>query len=620
MSSGDPPRPQHPPTVPAPPRPAGGGPAPVLAAGQTIDDYEIVRLLGAGGLARVYLARQVSLDRLVALKVSANYGSEARTLARLEHQHIVQVYAEAVDLRANLRLLCMQYVPGVALDRLIDALREHSPYTADGRTFLAALEALCAEDEPAAPDPGGPGARAALEAYDPAELTCWLGARLAEALAHAHGQGVIHRDVKPANILLNRAGRPFLADFNAALNTRSGEGDFGGTLAYMAPEHLDVLLSGATQGAVDARSDLYSLALVLFELLTGQMPWADLGKPRLENLGKLSRARRAGAPSPRSLRPETPELLDRLLRRCLDPQPERRFPSAAALMHALDGCRDLLQVDKGPVQQGRLARAGRARPFTLLLLLALVPQLIGSAINIGYNRLLVVRQDPAQQACFQQLVLAYNAVVYPLVVAVALAVVRWAYRGWRRLREHAGLTADEAARIRRQVLALPSWVVGLTWLGWFPGGVFFPLGLHLGAGPVAAGDAVHFLLSFVLSGLIASTYAALGVQVVVLRVLYPRLWSDPAGARAQARRELAGLSDRLRRCQLLAVVVPLVGAALLIDTGPDQLTRTFRLLLTALILLGLTGLVLATRVGHGLSRVLALLTGGPREGASTTES
>src|SRR6185503_924491 len=93
-----------------------------LLPGAKVDDFEIVRLLGRGAFGHVYLARQMTLDRLVALKISANRGSEGRTMARLEHQHIVQVFSEKVDPDFNQRLLCMQLVPGIGLDKLIGML------------------------------------------------------------------------------------------------------------------------------------------------------------------------------------------------------------------------------------------------------------------------------------------------------------------------------------------------------------------------------------------------------------------------------------------------------------------------------------------------------------------
>ncbi len=590
---------------------------PTLALGQIIEDYEIVRLLGSGGFARVYLARQISLNRLVALKVSPNQGSEARTLARLEHQHIVQVFAEIILVEKNLRLLSIQFIPGITLARLINALGMCADDTRNGRTFVGILDNVCTEAT--AFDLGGLETRAFLEMCDSVELTCWLGARLAEALAHAHGQGIIHRDIKPANILVNRYGRPFLADFNLALDATIGSSTFGGTLGYMAPEQLDayVAKTAVSRAAVDARADLYCLALVLFEFLTGKLPFKGRfdERNRMESLLALSWERHAGAPSPRAQGADVPELMDRLLRRCLEPEPRRRFPTAAAFMHALDGCRDLLQVEKGPGQQGRLVQACRARPFLMLVLLSVFPHLIGSVVNIAYNQQLIVTKDLAQQECFDRLVLEYNSVAYPLPLLVAIFVIRRAWLGWQRLRTQADLTPEETTRIRRQTLALPAWVVALSCVGWFPGGIFFPIGMHLGAGPLDAGDFSHFLCSFVLSGLIATTYVYFAAQFVVLRVLYPQMWSDPSEAREHMQSELRGLPVWLRRFQFIAVLIPLFGAALLIGAGPDHFSLSFRVLVTALIVLGLAGFFLATRMCNSLTQVLALLTGVNRVGS-----
>ncbi len=180
------------------------------------------------------------------------------------------------------------------------------------------------------------------------------------------------------------------------------------------------------------------------------------------------------------------------------------------------------------------------------------------------------------------------------------------------MRDHADVTADEAAQSRRRVLALPGWTVVLSCLGWLPGGILFPAGLDYWAGPLALEDAFHFFLSFALSGLIASTYAYFVAQFVVLRVLYPQMWSDPSSARSVTQQELRGFAPRLRRYQSLAILIPLLGAAMLIGAGPDQLTLTFRLLVTSLIVLGLAGFALTTVVCNRLTRVLTLLTGQER--------
>ena len=246
-------------------------------------------MLGRGAFGHVYLARQVSLDRLVALKVSANRGSEGRTMARLEHQHIVQVFSEKVDPDFNQRLLCMQLVPGIGLEKLIGAL--HATITAGSRS------ADCRRPNGTAPScwrsstaprrcPPRSIRRPCTTAKRSREWTRskprpGSAARLAEALDFAHRHGVLHRDIKPANILVNPYGRPMLADFNISSqpvgSEPSGDEMFGGTFAYMAPEHLDAFNPGDPTGpdAVTARSDLYSLGLVLQQLLDGRMSFAD---------------------------------------------------------------------------------------------------------------------------------------------------------------------------------------------------------------------------------------------------------------------------------------------------------------------------------------------------------
>src|SRR5207244_8803893 len=119
-----------------------------------------------------------------------------------------------------------QYGPGATLERLIQALAGRLPEQRDGRAILDILDA---EDTgPVALDPTGLREREFLTGCDAIEAACWLGARLAEALAHAHGLGVLHRDVKPANVLVNRYGRTLLAHFNGAFTTREGGADLLG--------------------------------------------------------------------------------------------------------------------------------------------------------------------------------------------------------------------------------------------------------------------------------------------------------------------------------------------------------------------------------------------------------
>jgi hypothetical protein len=277
-------------------------------------------------------------------------------------------------------------------------------------------------------------------------------------------------------------------------------------------------------------------------------------------------------------------------------------------MYALDGCRELLDVEKESGEGGWLLRVCRTRSFTLLFVLALVPHVVATVVNVVYNKLLIVDNDPFQQDCFYRLVFGYNAVIYPFLGLAGIALTRRVWLGWRRLCAQPAFPTAQAAALRRQALGLVGWMVVLSALGWFPGGFLFPAGLHIWAPPLPVEDAIHFFFSFLISGLIASTYAYLAVQFVVLRVLYLQMWSDPSAVRRQAQQELAGVAGRLRLAQFMAVLIPLLGAGLLIGAGPDQLSVSFRLLLTGLMVLGIAGFAMATRVCTGLARVLTLLT------------
>ena len=150
----------------------------------------------------------------------------------------------------------------------------------------------------------------------------------------------------------------------------------------------------------------------------------------------------------------------------------------------------------------------------------------------------------------------------------------------------------------------------MSCVGWLPGGLLFPLVIHLRSGPVSPAVFGHFALSFALSGLIALTYSYLAVQFMVLRVLYPALWTDPLGIREIMIQELGAREARLRLFPVLAGVIPLSGAVLLVTSGPEIVGgQGFRLLVTTLIIIGMAGFALAVLVNRLMERTLAALTG-----------
>ncbi len=600
-------------------REARFGPPPNV--GTVIGDFELLSLLGAGAFGKVFLARQLSLSRQVAVKITANQGDEARALARLEHAHIVQVFAETVDSSRDLRLLCMQYIPGTTLQRVIDELRVRPRAQWSGRAILEAIDAV--STAPAAFDAAALRDREFLADCDFVETACWFGARLAEALAHAHSLGVLHRDVKPANILLSRYGRPYLADFNVASVTRR-EGDkgsaMGGTLAYMAPEHLEacVLRSDDSSDAVDERADVYSLGVVLFEMLAGRIPFdqTELPAGRLTDRAQAMIAQRRAGPPPMPPEIAQATTVARLVRRCMEPDPLARYQQATELARALDGCREMRRIERDLPPAGPLAQLLFRSPFLFGCVLIVLPQVLASVVNVSYNSLRI-RLTDNQHLYFLQLVLVYNVIVYPLCIILTVAVIIPIRRMWRRLGGGEVLGNEAVAAARRQALRLPVWTVIISSLGWLPGGLIFPLGLQIMTREEVGMDVfAHFLVSFTLSWLIAVTYSFLAAQFLVLRILYPSFWAEAGDMQASARSELAGLERRLGLFQFLAVLIPLVGAMLMIgvsgETFEGQDYTTFRLLVTALIALGMLGLGVAILATSRLRQTLATFLGQER--------
>jgi eukaryotic-like serine/threonine-protein kinase len=260
--------------------------------------YEIERVLGRGGMATVYLARDVELDRPVAIKVLAEHLAgdeeyrarflrEARAAAGLVHASIVQVYDVGEDERGL--FIVMEYVEGTSLAE--ELVRRGTI---------------------------------------PPEKAVAIAVQVCAGLEAAHAAGLVHRDVTPQNILLRGDGAAKLSDFGIARTldqtTRLTEhGTVLGTAAYLAPEQ-------ARGGPVTAAADLYSLGLVLYELLTGRRPF------EAENLPALLLQREQGTVAlPRELAPEVPQTLEEAVIRCLARAAEDRPESAAALARALAG-------------------------------------------------------------------------------------------------------------------------------------------------------------------------------------------------------------------------------------------------------------------------------------------
>jgi serine/threonine protein kinase/predicted Zn-dependent protease len=372
--------------------------APFPEAGQTIGGFHLVEELGRGAFARVFLAQERQLaDRPVALKVTRRGSREPQALARLQHTNIVPVYSHRIDPATGLHLLCMPYFGRITLSRVLVELTQDDAGLS-GASLIDALDRLEeAADPPAA---RRSACRATLAGRSFPQAIAWWGARLAEALEHAHDRGILHRDIKPSNVLVMGEGMPMLLDFNLAResvveeqdgSTITGEATLGGTVDYMAPEHLEALAEGVSQ-RVDGRSDIFGLGVLLYEAVTGKKPFLPLRKSHsvVECLLRAADDRRRNTAA---LFPDStliPPPLQAVIRRCLEPEAQDRYQRAADLATDLRAVADDLPLvyAREPIVSRlsrRFRRNRRQLAMTVILFLA-GAAILGTYINYQFDR------------------------------------------------------------------------------------------------------------------------------------------------------------------------------------------------------------------------------------------
>jgi len=399
---------------------------------ERLGDFRVIREIGRGGMGIVYEAEQESLGRHVAIKVLPRqslvepkhlqrFRCEARTAAALHHTNIVPVFG--VGQQEGFHYYVMQYIDGVGLDRVLARL-EHGPAKASGDGLSRVVRELLDEQQnppPASPEPpdatgslpppgrdpilqttlpvrthlttsGVPLLSAPRHAPPPdsartmAPVTAYwdsvarLGIQIADALQYAHSKGTLHRDIKPANLIVDSQGVVWVADFGLAKALEhepvSRSGDIVGTLAYMAPEQL--------QGRADPRSDIYSLGLTVYELLTLRPAFQEADRTRL-----LQRIAREQPPRPRQIRPEVPRDLETIVLKAIAHEPGHRYASAQALAADLR-----CFLEDRPIRARRATAAERLwrwcrrNPVVagLLTTAALLLVLVAVTASVGYAR------------------------------------------------------------------------------------------------------------------------------------------------------------------------------------------------------------------------------------------
>ena len=299
--------------------------------GKRLGEFEIVRELGRGGMGVVFEAVQRSLNRRVALKVLApglgltpravqRFRREAESAAKLHHTNIVPVYATGED--SGFHFYAMELIDGPSLDRVIAELRESKTAKATP-TLAPGLTTTGPYLDTSTPTGSAVSGLSSGGAYF--DTVARVIADVAEALDHAHQNNVIHRDIKPGNLLLGSDGRLSVNDFGLARALEepgmTTTGEFVGTPAYMAPEQI-----AGGRIPVDHRCDIYSLGATLYELLTLRPPFIADRRDQL-----LAMVIQKEPVAPRRMNPQVPRDLETICLKCLEKDPDRRYRSAKEL-------------------------------------------------------------------------------------------------------------------------------------------------------------------------------------------------------------------------------------------------------------------------------------------------
>ena len=280
-------------------------------AGKKFFGYEIIAEIGRGSFARVYRAEEISVGRrAVVIKVCEQETNEAQILGKLKHPNIIPIHS-VKEVQSGLTIICMPFVGMFTLHDLLETtygVRQDSRYH-ECRSV-------------------GVNKRVDVDYVNDA---IELGVQLCEALHYLHDKGMLHLDLKPSNILIDKQRQPIVLDFNLSLDRSDVEIRTGGTFCYMSPEQRGVVFAGeGNVRTLDARTDVFSVGVILFELLNGKLPFGDKIKqdvdPQRYNPPRVS-WRQPG----RCVSPAVMAVIDKALHE----EPDQRYDSALAFAEAL---------------------------------------------------------------------------------------------------------------------------------------------------------------------------------------------------------------------------------------------------------------------------------------------
>lgn len=364
--------------------------------GECFLGFTLIAELGRGTFGRVFLASEPALGgRLVALKVAPQGGQEAEMLGKLRHPNIMPVYSVQEDRASGLTAVCMPYLGRATFRDVLDNAFAVSGPPVGSQVVLDTMQTCGDIAVPA----DRPPLERILRRGSYVDVVLHFAVQLAEALSYTHSRGICHRDLKPSNVLVSFDGRPLLLDFNLSSDAEVNVQRVGGTLPYMAPEQLQLLLSehpDRQSRPPDPRSDLFSLGVILYELLCGSFPFGAVPwDGRIDEVAEHLLQQQKKGPRPlREKNNRVDKRVERLIQQCLAFDAEDRPETAGALGAALR--RQLTPLRRGK----RWARNHRGLVSLCLASVAVIGLAVGGffALRDPYS----VRQFRLGQECVQQ--------------------------------------------------------------------------------------------------------------------------------------------------------------------------------------------------------------------------
>lgn len=584
-----------------------------------VHDFEILAELGRGGMGVVYLARQLSLGRIVAIKTIAadllddeialaRFRREMRVLGRCDHPNIVKVFSCGAMPDGQL-YYAMEYVPGADLEQVwrelagdsseanlsnpswnravreasAKQLQQATKKLVSGNTKLdfsrqastSILPSAKAVDEArtqgtdAAQQPAVPSQLA--DDYDDGDIDAFQRriARLmrdaASALEAVHAQGVIHRDVKLANLILTADGsRVVLMDFGLAKGqsmalTTNRSGGLLGTLRYSAPEQL-----AAANMQVGPAVDVRGLGVTMWELLTKRRLFADAEDERQLASWVLNH----DVPALRTVDPRLSPDLEAIAEKATERNVENRIQQIGDMVGYLDA-----YLDGKPVVIGKpkaLQEFAARMAIPIVILATLVPNAAAGIFNLVYNREQIIQHvAPESLSVFWTTQTIINAIAYPIGVYLVGWFTFRAVRPIKQLRQNKPVDSHAQSLARRHSLFVGHYAA-LTGIAlWCLAGITYPIAIHLASGYMPPIAYVHFFVSLMLCGLVAAAYPFFINTWFTMNVIYPRLAGGSVYASQDriAFERLNGLTWRYFMC---AAAVPMFTVAILATINSES--------------------------------------------------